>query len=274
MTSSRITTHSHARGVALSSTSPGRLAAHLVQVDHRILFSGLLIYLLIPGLLSLALILMYFSDVEWMQRLIVPNMPGAYPDSIREFGIVENLQNLYLLTMIGMTAYAVRNRPAKWQRWAMTLALVFSIFIFLEEIDYGLHHYEFFAEISQPEAARLRNLHTIGRSVDTMKWVVDTGIVLAFVVAPLVLARSNNHLVRYFLPSRWFILTIVAMVVLSELAHGLERAGLGPGTMENNLSEFRELTIYYLFMIYIYQLAFNREHIAKPQTSALLASSA
>jgi len=43
---------------------------------------------------------------------------------------------------------------------------------------------------------------------------------------------------------------------MRSLAHGLQDLGVGdPGTIEKNISEFRELNIYYLALVYFYDVA-------------------
>ena len=51
----------------------------------------------------------------------------------------------------------------------------------------------------------------------------------------------------------------VLMVVLSRVAHLLDDTGLShingsPGNLENNILEFRELNIYYIFLLYFAEL--------------------
>lgn len=53
--------------------------------------------------------------------------------------------------------------------------------------------------------------------------------------------------------------TVMLTVLLSWLAHALDDAGLAvidgvPGNLEKNISEFRELNIYYLFLLYAAEL--------------------
>jgi len=57
------------------------------------------------------------------------------------------------------------------------------------------------------------------------------------------------------------------MFLLSKLAHALKDAGLGQdGTISRNLSEFRELLIYYVFMVYLLSLVFRRRYQPEPGT--------
>lgn len=67
------------------------------------------------------------------------------------------------------------------------------------------------------------------------------------------------------------------MVVTGQIPHILVRAGHGPGWLTSNLSDFRELLIYYVVVLYTYDLtgrAARTRHrkgiaLAPPPTDAL-----
>ena len=80
-----------------------------------------------------------------------------------------------------------------------------------------------------------------------------------FVLLPLAALKVDHPVLRYAAPDRYSILTMVAMLVLRSIAHELGDRGFGMGgTINKNLSEFRELVIYYLFMLYVFEMAFRR----------------
>jgi len=221
----------------------------------------LVIYLVVPGAISLALIMAYFSGVSWLQHLVSPRIVGMHPDSSREFGLLENLQNLYLLGIVVVAAWGVKRKALRLEKAAFAALALFSVLVFLEEIDYGLHYYEYWKGISFFEAAQTRNLHNIGDADKLIKRLVDVLLVLLFVVAPLAFAKSRRPLYRYLTPDRYAILTMAAMFALSRLAHYLRDAGVGaPGTINKNISEFRELTIYYIFLVFLAGLVFFRSY--------------
>jgi len=92
-----------------------------------------------------------------------------------------------------------------------------------------------------------------------MKHGVDAGIIVMFVLFPLFCADSTRPLVRYLVPDRFSILTAISMVAVSKLAHALKDAGIGGrGTISKNISEFRELLIYYIFIVYLIEVMFRR----------------
>lgn len=229
---------------------------------------NLTLFLYLPGGICLALIAMYFSGVDALQRIVSPNLPRMHRGMGREFGLLENLQHILILVIAGMAIWGVKKKEWKWERIGWGLVAAFSIFVFLEEIDYGIHYYEYANEITLLESQKVRNLHNQGDVTDYMKNVVDIGIILLFVVAPFIGRRSAKPLIRYISPSAWFTVLAVLMVALSELAHGLREAGFGKGgTINKNLSEFRELIIYYTFMLYVFETVY-RKRLEAPEAEA------
>ena len=225
----------------------------------------LVIYLVVPAAVSLALILAYFSGASWLQSLVSPRIAGMHPDSSREFGLLENLQNLYLLGIVVVAACAVKLKTLRIEKAAFAALVLFSLFVFLEEIDYGLHYYEYWNGITFFQAAQTRNLHNIGDANKVLKTLVDATMVLLFVIAPLAFAKTRRPLLRYLTPDRYAILTMVAMFILSRFAHYLRDIGAGtPGTINKNISEFRELTVYYLCLVYLVNIVFYRRFAPAP----------
>jgi hypothetical protein len=185
----------------------------------------LLIFLAVPAVVNLLLIGMYYSGNTALQRIVSPDLPDREYD--REFGLLENLQNLLLLTIIAVgTAAAVRKRE-RWQRVLFAVIVAGATVVLLEEIDYGLHYYEYLRGVPTEEIADVRGVHNV-ENVNDLKKAIDVGVALLFVVLPLALRRSNHPLVVYFRPTLWYTATLVLMVALSKLvAHPLENRGFG-----------------------------------------------
>ena len=135
------------------------------------------------------------------------------------------------------------------------------VFLFLEEIDYGIHFYEMF--IGENTGIEVRNWHnqkTDGeQNVKKFKQVMDLLMLVLFIALPLVRNRVSIQFIRNITPSRWFIVGFVLCIALSKLAHFLEDQGMGviggvEGNLSGNISEFREMSNYYFFMLYAFQL--------------------
>jgi hypothetical protein len=217
-----------------------------------------LIIVIIPCAINLLLVGMYFSGIPLLAHIIVPDMPEVAQR--REFGLMENLQNIYLLAMTVMGAWAIRIKPIAWEKAAAALYTIFAAFVFLEEIDYGLHWIEYLNGTSPGEFIPVegRNWHNEGDRTSIMKDVVTLSCVLLFVIAPFAFRNSNNRLIRYLLPAKQYALGFLGIVLISRLAHYLRDLNLGADGIKQNIGEFRELGMYYLYMIWSYTIIFKR----------------
>lgn len=230
-------------------------------------FKKVTIYFVIPFVTSITLIAFYFSGIELLQNLVSPRMRGISPTTSREFGILENIQNLILLSMLAILIYAFPKKKTVLEKVGIALLIPFTIFVILEEVDYGLHYYEYLNDVRWADSAEVRNWHNQGDRTDKTKQVVDLSMVVLFGILPFALARNRRPLVRFFTPDRYSVLTLIAGLLVRTTAHWLKDNGYGnPGTIHSNLSEFRETITYYIFLLYIFQLALRR-HLASPPAS-------
>ena len=222
---------------------------------------NLIVYLIVPAAINLVLIGAYFSGVSWLQTIVSPVLPGMNPDTGREFGLLENLQNVLLISIVVVAAIAVKRKPSKLEKAAFACLFLLAVFVFLEEIDYGLHYYEYVMDVGMFQAAQVRNVHNIGGLTKFIKKLLDLCMALFFVVAPLALAKSGKPLLRYLTPDRYSVLTMIVMVLMSKLAHLLNDLGFAEtGSIHKNISEFRELTIYYIFLVYLCEVVLWRAY--------------
>lgn len=206
---------------------------------------------------------MYFSGHSNLQNIVAPVVDNVPLYSSREFGLLEMLQNVLLLCIAVYSArccVASRDILVK----IVALALMFaSVFIFLEEIDYGAHFIEYMTGEygSLAQETWNRNWHNKisssgTQNVSYLNLVAKIVLLSGFIIAPLLLAKVENRMVRLLVPSRWAIATVLLIIVLSVLAHTLDEAGYSyiggtVGNLDYNISEFRELNMYYLFLLYM-----------------------
>jgi hypothetical protein len=230
------------------------------------LVKNLLIYLFIPIWISLFFVWGYFSGDLDIQELVAPRIN-------REYGILENLQNLILLALIALTVYGLIRKRFRFERVILVCILAGSIFLLLEEMDYGRHHYRYL--IGNPIDNRLEdgergnsdwNIHNLSNINKILKQTLDMGMIAFFIIFPLVTWKSTNRLIRYLRPDPWFILTMVTMLAVSRYSKALIRAGLGmDGALRSNTAEFRELIVYYVFLVFLLTFIFRRRYIPNPQ---------
>ena len=82
---------------------------------------------------------------------------------------------------------------------------------------------------------------------------------LIFVLAPFVIHKIKNPILRYLTPSKWFVITAIITVfsyVVPRLLVDLnifEDGGFGW-----NIGEFSEIMVYYIFFLYLYEIIFEK----------------
>jgi hypothetical protein len=200
--------------------------------------SNLVKFLLLPLVINLALLVMYFSGNYWAQQ-----------------GLIEILQLLLLLKLVLIfIGYLITSQ--QWQIRAVCLVVIggFS-FILLEEIDYGIHFYEIATH--SDSGLEVRNWHNLGTGQGNriLKSILDLVIFLWFFLLPLITPSMRAKPFSNFVPSRWFSVAVLIGFCVSRLAHQLEDLGFDVingvhGNLHKNISEFRELNTYYLLALY------------------------
>lgn len=219
------------------------------------------VYIWIPLLVNLLLIGCYFSGFALLQEIIAPVFVGVVEKHSREFGILELLQNILLICVICLLIKSVATRT----QWAhklffMTGFLAF-IFLFLEEIDYGIHYAEFICDcrLSETEVRSWHNQSHDGVQNGTkIKRANDLVVLVWFVFIPLLglIQPVGRWLMRIpILPGKWLIATLFVGLLCSKFAHFLDDNGYGyldgrQGSLYKNISEFREATLYYVYLLY------------------------
>lgn len=225
------------------------------------------LFLIIPLLFNLLFVGLYFSGIDSLQQLIAPLMiENTHQPSWREFGLVEQLQNIFLLCIVIVFLLATVKREIKLEKFFFASGTIVMLFLFLEEIDYGLHFWHYFTGQSL-DIGRLNwhNQQTFSEKENGsyLRRIGDLVEVCWFVLIPLISLRKRIPLVSNIAPSPWLIITLIVGVACSSLAHFLDDSGMGTingraGGMSGNISEFRETSSYYLYFLYALQLAKTR----------------
>lgn len=202
-----------------------------------------LIYWIAPTVVIGALIGMYFSDIGWLMSLLAPQIS-------RELGLLESLQNLALLGIIGMAGWRAFHAHAS-ERVFFSLIVAGGVFMLLEELDYGTH-YLWAITGWDPASRPVLNVHNKGDASDSFKNVGNIILVLWFVIFPFAGRRFDSAWVRFLRPPRQFSLAVLASFLLSDAAHWLEEnAAPTPHYLPDSMSEFRELFTYYIGLLYV-----------------------
>lgn len=220
------------------------------MIRHKLLW-----YFIVPMALSGAMLAMYFSGVRLLETIVVAPYFEAVPmNSRREFGLLENLQHLMVLAICTIALRASIRKKDLIAKAFMAFVALGGIVLFLEEMDYGLHLYEFLTGTSPENTAGVRNLHNVGNRTSMLKTVSTALTGIVFGIAPFALGNARDPYVRYFLPDPAMLLVLLVALITRSIAHALDDRGLGHG-LDGNLSEFRELVMYYLGLVYTVYLA-------------------
>jgi len=207
-------------------------------------------YGLIPAVVGLGMLGLYFSEVEWMQTL-------ASPAGAREFGLIENLQNLLLLAALALCFRSAGIEEAPGWRKAWRVLTVLSLLVLMEELDWGMQYYAAFSGTIPNEATPF-NLHTQGDFSRYFKRAMDWSMVPVFLILPLCKGRLPLRM-RPLVPDAHSILLLVVAFTVSLTAHNMEDAGWpNNGSLLYNISEFREIFTYWLGLLYLWELARRR----------------
>lgn len=222
-----------------------------------------LLFVIIPVCLNLVFIGFYFSGNQFFQYLVSPQFEWLPHRSWRELGLLEQLQNSFLLIIVVLFVTQVVRRPSLIEKiFFLGGSLVFLILL-LEEIDYGIHFFEYFSGQESAIEVTQRNWHNrdiAGRSINgRLKKVSSLLMFIWFFVCPLLSRKIDFKYLKNIVPSRWFILAFMLAMLFSNLAHYLDGLSLGAiqgvaGSLQGNISEFRETSTYYLYLLYAIQL--------------------
>ena len=174
----------------------------------------LLLYAVFPSCFTLILIALYFSGIEFLQSI-------TSPATQREFGLIENAQNILLL---------------------LSALLYWSLLT-------GTHR----------PSGEYFNIHNQGNITRWLKKMVDGGSVAVFILIPLARKRLPVK-IQSLVPDIHSALTLLCGLLTSKLAHALENAGINNnGSLLNNISEFRETFTYWVGLLYLWEVAQRRK---------------
>jgi hypothetical protein len=216
-------------------------------------FTKHLIYWILPLVLMLSFVFVYFYDIYGLAKLIAPR-------SNREFGLIENLQLLLIVGIFIIALSGLRNKKTKPEKYGYTLLFMAAAFCFLEEIDYGLHYYEYFAGKTREQVEyqilvehQVRNIHNIAKMNSIIKFQVYLCTILFFVMLPLLPKRilQKYRWLRYFAPSKYIVGTAVVLLFVNQTAQYLNTIFYEHNiALAGNTSEFEEVMNYYIFLLY------------------------
>lgn len=201
--------------------------------------------MLVGGLMA-----MHFSADPTLGNIVAPRFN-------RELGLLENLQHAILLAVLAIAVARARGATDRRERAAFAIVAAGATFMFFEEIDYGTHWWS--ALHGRADDYLPFSLHNTGRNSDKFKKAGDATMIAFFGIFPLAAWRPWNRWIELFRPSAWFLASLASMLLLSEIAHELNDRGFRGGSpIRDSLSEFRELFVYYVWLVYFLDVARRR----------------
>jgi hypothetical protein len=172
------------------------------------------------------------------------------PATNREFGLLENSQNVLLLLASIFSFRLFRLPGTVLIKLIYLLVFIASVFTFLEEIDYG-HHFWAYYKTGEQSAVNY-NVHNIGNTNNQLRFAFYL-LVACFVLVMPFLPRLPTEIRRFSAPKK-MILTVFVLFVVAGLAAFLkQQVGIGyEKSLKGNVSEFEEFCLYYLLFVYVY----------------------
>lgn len=215
-----------------------------------------LMYWIIPLVVLIPLLSMYFSGVKWAQEIIAPSINW-------ELGLVENLQAALLLMILCITIIAIFRKTNKIEKVLFFFLSIFTLFVLLEEIDYGGHYLRFFrgdADTFFVQMTGSTNIHNQGNNARIFKRSIYPLMLILFIIVPLFRHKLKNPILKYVSPNKWFIITAVITIFSYIIPRFLVDFNiLEDGGFGVNIGEFSEIMIYYLFYLFLHEIVFKKK---------------
>jgi len=218
------------------------------------------VYWIFPTTVVSLLIAMYFSQQPTLMWIMAPEVN-------RELGLLESLQHLLLLIMAIVWARAAWKSQIGTERALYILIGAGTAFVLLEELNYFTHYWWAINGWDFDTLPGI-NVHNKGDLSDNFKDAGDIFLIGFFVLFPLAAARIDNAWVNYLRPSRMFILALICALLTSRMAHFLEESYAPENNyFSANIGEYRELFVYWIWLLYSWILTQYRQWPLKAKTA-------
>ncbi|MHC4938497.1 MAG: hypothetical protein ACYTHK_05975 [Planctomycetota bacterium] len=208
-----------------------------MEIDRPTTRVRVLLYGVLPLLLVGGMVLGYHSPLRGL----------IAPDSDKEFGLLENLQNLMLIGIVAVGIAGFRRKQLQWERICLLLVIAGALFMLAEETDYGFQYV----------GDRAVNIHEVGSIEATLEHIARFGGLIFFGGFAILFAESRKPLLRYLAPDRYAVLTILLVTACWEVAIRLPET---EGSLAGHEIEYAELGVYYLILLYLWDLVFWRRY--------------
>lgn len=205
-------------------------------------------YWIFPLIVITLMIFANYSGISFLQTLISPEIN-------REFGLLENLQ----LLLIGFTFYysvkSISGKPAFLEKLGYVLLSAFFLLLFLEEIDYGIHYYEYFFNNGKEDKEIVRNFHNQGDNNFYLRQASYGVMILMFVLLPLLRNKIKVGFINHFCANPFIVSSFAVYIFSGQLSRWLPKLGMPVNeSLRGNHQEFEELVLYYIILLFVYEI--------------------
>lgn len=214
-------------------------------------------YWVLPLLSISLLIFANYSGIGFLKTLVSPAIN-------REFGLLENLQLVVLAIIFFVTLTAISKKRTIIENLGYAFLSLLFVVAFLEEIDYGIHYYEYFFNNGVEDKSIVRNIHNQGENNYYLRQTTYVVMVLCFVVLPLLKDKIKSPFIQYFCADKLIVASFAVYLFIGQLARWLPKLGMEINeSLRGNHQEFEELTFYYIILLYLFEISRLKEPLFK-----------
>ena len=207
------------------------------------------IYWLFPLLFICSLALAYFTGPRWLQNIVAPPIN-------REFGLQENLEHLLILFIVLFSFLLFAREKKTFMKFIFLICFAGAAFLFLEEIDYGYHFINYYKGISPVQDTVIHNYHNREKpTINRMMKLCYIIMAVAFVILPYIKKEKLPTWLQQLAPSSRLQFTVFILPLVGRFPLVLHNMNfVTNGSLDSNLSEFEEMGIYYIFLLYFIEM--------------------
>lgn len=205
-------------------------------------------YWIFPLIVGTVLVLMNYSGISVFTTIISPPIN-------REFGLLEHLQLVIIAISLIYSLKSIRLKSFWLEKLAYIGLASFFLLLFLEEIDYGIHYYEYFIKGVTEDKSIVRNFHNQGNNNYYLRQASYAVMVLMFVLLPLLKSKIKIRLLKHFCAHHFLVYSFMVYLFIGQLSRWLPRWGMEVNeSLRGNHQEFEELILYYIIFLFIYEM--------------------
>lgn len=188
------------------------------------------------------------------------------PVKNRELGVLEVAQAIILVSIIslGFQQYVRSLMANKVIKIVWALFIIGMGFIFLEEIDYGLHYYDFMKG-NEPYSTNLlqsfRNIHNQSDNNKIIKTTVLIPQIIIFGIVPF-FKRSIGEIKfgTYYAGFYWTI-HFFKLLLTFILSNTLSKGEIENLHQSQTLTEMQELAFYFMLLVFVYEFRAQFQYV-------------